>query len=141
MRLVGLTGSIATGKSTVARHLALDARVYTVDADAIARHVIAYDQPAYHALLHQFGQVVLTPPTADGAPRGIDRAALGTLVFGELSTRSMVNNCTHPYIRLEMFKRVLLAFLSMYPLCVLDVPLLYESKLDLWVNRVVVVYW
>ncbi len=91
-RLIGLAGGIASGKSTVASHLAsLGAPV--LDADQLARAVVAPGQPALAAIASAFGAGFLTP---DGA---LDRKALGTRVFGDPQALATLNAITHPAIR------------------------------------------
>ena len=169
MKIVGLTGGIASGKSTVTSLFTtskgsndsnrfIKRQVYVVDADTIARQVVEPGQPAYNALVQAFGPVILSKSSNHGASahtsksatiisgkkkctHPIDRAVLGTLVFSDPDARSTVNACTHPYIRLEMLRQVLWAFLCMYAICLMDIPLLYESGLDRWMNHVIVVYW
>ncbi len=91
MRVVGLTGGIASGKSTAARVLSeLGAKV--VDADLVARQVVEPGQPAYHEIVTAFGREILLP---EG---GINRKALGALVFGDGAQRARLNAITHPRI-------------------------------------------
>jgi dephospho-CoA kinase len=90
--LVGLTGGIASGKSTVSRQLAeLGCRV--IDADVLAREVVAPGQPALRAIVEAFGPEVLRP---DGS---LDRPRLGALVFADLEKRRRLEEITHPAIR------------------------------------------
>ena len=90
--LVGLTGSIATGKSTVsAMFRALGCVV--LDADVLARDVVAPGEPALAQILHEFGRDVLQP---DGT---LDRKKLGAVVFGDPARRKRLEQITHPAIR------------------------------------------
>src|SRR6266850_7819148 len=91
MLRVGLTGSIGVGKSFVSGVLAeLGCRV--LDADEIAREVVALDSPALQAVVAEFGEVILTK---DGT---LDRAKLGALVFADADRRATLNSILHPYI-------------------------------------------
>ena len=95
--LVGLTGGIATGKSTVsAMFRELGAEI--IDADRLAREVVAPGEPALAAIARAFGSDVLLP---DG---GLDRKALGAIVFGDAEKRRTLEGITHPAIR-ERFAR------------------------------------
>lgn len=99
MRVIGLTGGIASGKSTAARVLAeLGARV--VDADAIAREVVAPGQPALADLVRAFGREMLLP---DGT---LDRKRLGAVIFADADKRRALNAITHPRIAAEMQARL-----------------------------------
>ncbi len=96
---IGLTGGIGTGKSTVARRLAgLGAAV--VDADELARLVVAPGGPAYGAVVERFGPEVLGP---DGT---LDRAALAAVVFADPEALADLNAITHPVIEVVMLERL-----------------------------------
>ncbi|ORX56342.1 dephospho-CoA kinase [Hesseltinella vesiculosa] len=133
MKLVGLTGGIASGKSTVSR-LLQEENVPIIDADKIARDIVAPGRRANKLIRHHFGDEVFLP---DGH---LDRPKLGQIVFGDEAKRKVLNSCTHPYVRLEMVKQVFYYWLTGYRVVVLDVPLLFESKLDRFVGTTVVVY-
>ncbi|KAJ1556627.1 hypothetical protein HK405_002310, partial [Cladochytrium tenue] len=139
MHVVGLTGGIATGKSTVSRVLA-DHDVFVIDADAIARGVLRPGLPATRRLLRSLGPVAAAQ-VVDPATGEIDRQRLGTLVFADPAVRRQLNAATHPYIRYEMIRLGLWALITMQRVVVADVPLLFETDLDKWVLTTVVVYW
>jgi len=116
--LVGLTGGIGAGKSTVADLLAERGAV-VVDADEVARAVVERGQPALRKLVDRFGQSILD---ADG---GLDRAALAKLAFVDAESRRDLEAITHPAINEEFTRRVTEA--PGDAIVVLDVPLLVES--------------
>ncbi|MFN2451172.1 MAG: dephospho-CoA kinase [Candidatus Dormibacteria bacterium] len=121
MRVIGLTGGIASGKSTVAAMLAEHGAV-VVDADRLAREVVAPGQPALAEVVATFGGQVLQP---DGA---LDRTALGRLVFADDAARRRLEAITHPPVRTLMAQRVAEAVTcSGAPLVVADIPLLFEG--------------
>ena len=120
MRLIGLTGGIATGKSTVARLLAARGAVI-VDADVLAREVVEPGSPALAEIAAGFGDSVLTP---DGA---LDRAALGAVVFADPAERRRLEAITHPRIAALMGERIAAGLASEAPLVVADIPLLFEG--------------
>lgn len=92
MKVIGITGNIASGKSTVARMFeALGARI--IDADEIARIVVEPGAPAWEEIISEFGRDVLEP---DGA---INRKRLADIVFGDEAKRKRLNDITHPRIR------------------------------------------
>jgi len=99
MILVGLTGGIGSGKSTVSELLALKGAVI-VDADAIVREVQEPGQPVLAAIAERFGPGVLT---AEGA---LDRAALAALVFHDADALKALNRLVHPAVRAEMRRQV-----------------------------------
>lgn len=116
MLLVGLTGGIGSGKTTVAA--GLDARgAGVVDADAIAREIVEPDGPAYGPVVERFGPGVVHP---DGT---LDRAALAAVVFADAAARADLNQLTHPVIGQVMAERVVAAA-ARHPIVVLDIPLL-----------------
>lgn len=133
MVVVGLTGGIGSGKSTVARMLAERGAV-VVDADAVAREVMAPGGPAHAAVVQRFGPAVVA---ADGT---VDRAALAGLVFGDDEAREDLNRIVHPAVAEVMLARVAAAG-SADPdaLVVLDVPLLVEVGRDRYPVAAVIV--
>ncbi len=121
MRLVGLTGGIATGKSSVAALLAARGAVL-IDADLLAREVLAPGTPGFEEVVARFGPAVLD---SGGA---IDRTALGTVVFAEPQLRAALEQVTHPRIHALMQERVAAALATAAPLVVADIPLLFEAQ-------------
>lgn len=91
MKVVGLTGGIASGKSLVAEMLASCGAVI-VDADQLAREVVKPGEPAYGEIVAAFGDGILKP---DGT---LDRKALGAIVFSEPASRAVLERITHPAI-------------------------------------------
>jgi dephospho-CoA kinase len=133
LRVVGLTGGIATGKSTFAA--ALRARgVPVVDADALAREVVAPGSRALAELVRTFGADVLGP---DGA---LDRKKLGARVFADPEARRRLEAITHPAIRDAMLSETARLDAAGHDLAFYDAPLVYEVGLDAVLDSVVVVY-
>jgi dephospho-CoA kinase len=131
--LVGLTGGIATGKSTVSTMFAhLGAKV--VDADLLAREVVMPGQPAHAAIVKEFGAGVLQE---DGS---LDRKRLGAIVFADAARRKRLEQITHPAIRARQQR-----ILSVYEeeafegIVIWDAALLIESSSARDMDRVVVV--
>jgi len=132
--LVGLTGSIATGKSTVSRMFAhLGARV--IDADLLSREVVMPGQPAYARIVEEFGREVVQE---DGS---LDRKALGALVFGDAAKRRRLEEITHPAIGARQ-QRILsvLDEEAFEGVVIWDAALLFEGGGVAKMDRVVVVY-
>ena len=88
---VGLTGGIASGKSTVSSMLA-ELGAVVIDADALAREVVERGTPGLDAVVTEFGTTLLTP---DG---DLDRAAMGALVFGDAAARKRLEAIVHPLV-------------------------------------------
>jgi dephospho-CoA kinase len=117
--LVGLTGGIGAGKSTVAELLAARGAVI-IDADQVARAVVEPGQPALKKLVERFGESIVDP---DGR---LERGALAKLAFGDDEARRDLEAITHPAINDEFSRRVVEA--PSDAIVVLDVPLLAESE-------------
>lgn len=180
MLLIGLTGSIATGKSTVASILAAPPySLPVIDADRLARQVVAPGTRAYAEIVEYFGRklgmedlfvevgdnvsatVASSAPRPESPPqlrapststttlppspqlRPLNRAALGRRVFGPspsaLRDRKVLNRITHPRVRLAMLRLILYYYVLGHWAVVLDIPLLYESGLDIFCGGVMMV--
>ncbi|KAH9843142.1 dephospho-CoA kinase-domain-containing protein [Rhodofomes roseus] len=133
MLVVGLTGGIATGKSTVSTLLRAH-NIPIIDADVLARQVVLPGTHALQKIVKHFGQDVLQ---RDGT---LDRAKLGAIVFSDERQRKVLNGIVHPAVRRAMLWDVIRCWWRGEPLCVLDVPLLIEGGLWRFVATVVVVY-
>jgi dephospho-CoA kinase len=131
---IGLTGGIASGKSTVARML-VESGAALVDADRIAREIVEPGQPPLAQIVERFGQAVLHE---DGT---LNRKKLGEIVFADEAKRKALEAITHPAIRAVMRERMdKLQREAPNRLVVVDVPLLYESGLQSLFEEVMVVY-
>lgn len=122
MVLVGLTGGIGSGKSTVSARLAAHGAL-VVDADAIVREVQAPGTPVLAAIVERFGPGVLAP---DGS---LDRQVLADIVFGDDAALADLNAVVHPAVGAEIARRLEEAA-DTDRVVVLDVPLLVESGRD-----------
>ena len=132
MKLIGLTGGVGSGKSTVAEMLR-ELGAVIVDADEAAHAVYAPGTPGFDEVVDAFG----TEYVRDGR---IDRAALGRLVFADEAARTRLNAIVHPRVRDWMADRTLEAFNAGAEIVVQDVPLLYENGLEDLFSSVVLVY-
>ncbi|MFD0586444.1 dephospho-CoA kinase [Paenibacillus sp. GCM10027627] len=132
--IIGLTGGIASGKSTVGAMLVRrGARL--VDADAVAREIVLPGEPALEAIASLFGQAVLLP---DGL---LNRSALGSVVFQDKDKLAQLESITHPAIRKRMWEQIhKYASEGESPLIIGDVPLLYETRQEELYEGVLVVY-
>ncbi len=153
MLILGLTGSIATGKSTVSALLASPAyNLPVVDADVLARRVVEPGTPGYARIVEYFGPTtpdLLQPATESGGNgpvyrgRPLNRPALGRRVFGNepdrVRDRKVLNGIVHPAVRKEMFKLMLYYYLTGHWAVVLDIPLLFESGWERLCGTIMVV--
>lgn len=128
--IAGLTGGIASGKSTVSKMLA-DAGARVIDADRIARQVVQKGQPAWQDIVRHFGPSILNP---DGQ---INRGALGAIIFNDRDAQKILNGIVHPRV-FETMQHDIRQLAIDHPgdLVILDVPLLIESD---WHNSLPVV--
>lgn len=132
MKLIGLTGGIASGKSTIARRLAAHGAAH-IDADGLAREAVAVGSPGLAAVRERFGDGVLEP---DG---GLDRAALGRLVFNDPSALADLNGIVHPEVRRIAAERIAaIAERDPDAVVVYDVPLLVEAGVQMPWDLIVV---
>ena len=133
MHLIGLTGGIATGKSTVAAELARHGAT-VIDADALAREVVEPGQAALDEIAARFGGEVISP---DGR---LDRAGLASIVFADPEARRDLERITHPRVRDLMQRRIAAALAADADLIVAEVPLLFETQSEGLYEGVMVVY-
>ena len=132
MKLIGLTGGIASGKSTVSAILRrLGAQV--IDADALAREIVKPHQPAWNEIVTTFGNEVLQ------SDQTLDRKKLRKLVFDEPNARKKLEAITHPKIRRLAQEKIAESAATGAPLVVYEAPLLFESKIHLWLRPVILV--
>lgn len=128
-KIIGLTGGIASGKSTVSKIL-IEQGYIVIDADLLARKVAEVDQPAYIQIVNHFGNTILKEDNT------IDRKALGKLIFSNEEEKLNLNNIIHPYIYQELKKEINKKCRD-NKLVFLDIPLLfeeYQSIMDLGIN-------
>ena len=129
MRVIGLTGGIACGKSTISAALR-DMGATVIDGDVLSRALTAPGGPALPAIRARFGGDVFLP---DGA---LNRRALGAVIFGSDEAREALDAIMQPMLRRMILEGIEAARLSGAAVCVLDMPLLYEAGLDGLCDRV-----
>ena len=129
MRIIGLTGGIATGKTTVSNYLANKHSLPVLDADVYAREAVATDSPILQDIFAHFGDNL---KLADGS---LNRSALGDIIFNDPLAKRWLENKIHPYVR-DRFSQELAQIEQ--DIVVLAVPLLFEANLthiatEIWV--------
>jgi dephospho-CoA kinase len=154
MLLIGLTGSIATGKSTVSSLLSSPPySLPIIDADTLARKVVEPGTAGYNKILSHFLSTtpdLLLPASECGGENGpngkgrpLNRPALGRRIFGDTEDRKkdrgVLNSIVHPAVRKETYKALLYCYLRGCWAVVLDVPLLFESRFDQMCGTILVV--
>lgn len=130
--IIGLTGSIASGKSTVS--VMLEELGYPiVDGDKVARLVVEPGSETLQEIEALFGKEVILP---DGT---MDRKKVGELIFNDPASRKKLNDVIHPAIRMEMMRQRNELLEKGHKTVVMDIPLLFESRLQHMVDKVLVV--
>ena len=129
--IIGLTGSIASGKSTVANFLK-EYDLPIVDGDVVARQVVEPGSETLAKIAESFGDDVILP-TGE-----MDRAKVGSIIFNNEEKRLLLNSIIHPAIRQEMLRQRD-DYVAQGKHVVMDIPLLFESKLQHFVEQVLVV--
>ncbi|EAC4041661.1 dephospho-CoA kinase [Listeria monocytogenes] len=132
-KTIGLTGSVATGKSTVS-NMIQHAGIPLVDADIAARKVVEPGTEGLKEIVAYFGEEILL---ADGT---LDRAKLGELIFKDKEKREKLNEITHPRVKDYMLEARERFFRAGEELVFFDIPLLFESHLESLVDQIVVVW-
>jgi dephospho-CoA kinase len=133
MILVGLTGGVATGKSTVAKMFKQYGAV-VIDADELARNVVKPDTPAWRQIVKAFGKTVLNPD------RTLNRRELGAVVFGSRTKRRRLERIIHPRVAREQARLTKQAARKdAHAVVIYDVPLLFEAGIDKRVDQAIVV--
>ena len=128
-RKIGLTGGIATGKTTVSNYLAAKYNLAILDADLYAREAVAIGSPILNSIFKRYGERLKLP---DGS---LDRSALGDIIFHNPSEKQWLESQIHPYVR-DRFHLALQQ--QKYTTIVLSIPLLFEADLtdlvtEIWV--------
>ena len=131
--VLGLTGGIASGKSTVSTMIRKHG-IHVIDADIISREVVEVGKPAYYQIVELFGEDILHDNHT------INREKLGGLIFADEKKRNQLNRIVHPAIREEMLKQTKEEKEQNAKAVVLDIPLLFESKLTHLVDKTILVY-
>jgi len=132
VELVGLTGGIASGKTTVAKIMKrLGAAI--VDADALSREVVEPGRDAWKAIVDTFGAEVLRPDQT------LDRQKLRAVIFNNSTARKKLESIIHPRVRALAEERINQQAAAGYEIVVCEVPLLFEGNLHEWLRPVVLV--
>ncbi|GBF11793.1 dephospho-CoA kinase [Tepidibacillus sp. HK-1] len=130
--LIGLTGGIGSGKSTVS-NLFAKYGIPVIDVDQIAREIVKPGEEAWQMIIDHFGSEILLPDQT------IDRKKLGKIIFNDSQKREILNEITHPIIFASLVKRAK-ELQTKYDHVIVDIPLLFESKRERLFDLIVVVY-
>lgn len=140
MKIIGLTGGIASGKSTVSK-LLREHEIAVIDADEISKELTAPGNAGYIDTVKVFGEEILdTTQPKVGGYYPINRVKLGEIIFADAEKRRALNKIMHGKVIFRIVMLLLRCFLTGKSVVILDVPLLYETKLQKYCSKVVVVY-
>ena len=131
MKRIGLTGNLATGKSTIAGILA-DHGVTVIDSDSIAHTVMAPHTHTWKSLFERYGKRILLP---DGV---IDRRALAEIIFGNAAEKKFLESLIHPHVKDEIGHHLARLEKMGATYAIVEVPLLYEVKWESFFDVIVV---
>lgn len=132
MKWIGLTGGIATGKSTVA-DLFRQEQIPVIDADTIAHQALVASSPVFQKLVNDFGQDVV------GSDGNIDRARLGKKIFQNKDLRLKLDSIVHPFVKNQVAQEKQKLIQQGVKVAIYDVPLLFEKNMQKDFDQVIVV--
>uniref|UniRef100_A0AAF5D6Y4 Dephospho-CoA kinase domain-containing protein n=1 Tax=Strongyloides stercoralis TaxID=6248 RepID=A0AAF5D6Y4_STRER len=133
MFLVGLTGGIATGKSTVSKYIKRF-NIPVIDADVIAREIVKNGTPVYKKLRESFDGSFFDSETGE-----LNREKMAEYIFRDAKKRKLLNSITHSAIRKRIIWEIIKTFFKGHQFIILDIPLLFESGMSMFVQKIVVV--
>ena len=129
-KVIGLTGGIASGKTTVCKFIEKNG-YQVIDSDKVSRELSEKGMPCFNAIISTFGEEYLS---FDGE---IDRKKLGELIFGDFKSKELLNSITHPIIIDELVRRINNVEEG---IIFIEIPLLYECKLEYLCDKIICVY-
>ena len=132
MKIIGLTGGIACGKSTVSAYLKQKG-AYIIDGDAIAKELSVPGKSIWKAYVEHFGDKILN------SDKTLNRRLIGQIVFTDESEKMWMNNTMHPLIKQAIIEKIEKYKQDKVKVVVLDIPLLYEANWDKFADEVWVV--
>jgi len=131
--IVGLTGGIASGKSTIVKMFE-DNKIPVIDTDDIARELLNSDEAIKATIIETFGEDILTPS------KEINRNKLAKIIFSDKDQRQKLNDIVHPQVKDRVFKEIEHFKDLNHNIIVVDVPLLFEAGFDQFMDKTIVVY-
>ena len=134
MKIIGLTGSIATGKSFVSNIIKNDFNQPVIDADKLAREIVKPQKPAYNEIIKNFGQKILLEN------KELNRKLLRKIIFSDPEKKELLNQITHKYIKEEFLKQADYHKKQNRNLVFYDIPLLFETNSEKDFDKIIVVY-
>lgn len=136
MLILGLTGGIATGKSSVSKIFEEKYKLPIIDADKIAREVVEPGNKAYDQIIKHFNPLIDNLVNDD---KSLNRGALGSYVFSHRDELKVLNSISHPAIRRRILYLIWKEYINGSSVVILDIPLLFESGMDWLCSRVLTI--
>ena len=133
MKIIGITGGIGSGKSTISKILEEHYKAYIIDTDTIAHKLMSNGNISYQLILEYFGDEILNED------KEIDRVKLGKLVYGNKEKLIKLNSFTHPYV-MDHVKDLIQIHKDMYPIIGVETALPLEAKLKSFCDEIWFVY-
>lgn len=133
MKIIAITGGVATGKTTVAKILAALLKTDVIDADEIVHKFLAPGTKIYKKIVRTFGEDIV------GKNTRINRKVLGQIIFGDISQRRKLERIIHPAVKKEIKGQLRRFREKDFKCVVMDIPLLFEAKMEQVADKVIVV--
>jgi dephospho-CoA kinase len=133
VKIIAVTGGVATGKTTVSKFLSSLLQAEIIDADKISRKLLAPGEKEWEKTVRAFGSKVLTKNSH------IDRRALGKRVFGDVSQRKKLERIIHPAVKKDIKKQLERLRKTRQKWVIIDIPLLFEAKMGKIADKIILV--
>tara|TARA_Y100001970_G_scaffold291581_1_gene429278 strand:+ start:2346 stop:2960 length:615 start_codon:yes stop_codon:yes gene_type:complete len=134
-RRIGLTGGIASGKTTIANHISSSKNIDLLDADHFSRELIVSGTNSYHAIISQFGNSIIN---TESPSKEINRTKLKKIIFQYPNKRKWLENLLHPLIKEKMINKC--QYFKQKKILLLEIPLLFEANFkdlctEIWIVK------
>ncbi|MDD5454304.1 MAG: dephospho-CoA kinase [Candidatus Ratteibacteria bacterium] len=133
MKIIAITGGVATGKTTVAKILSSLLKAEIIDADKIAHELIAPGGEIWRKIVLSFGKNILSKDSR------INRKALGRYIFGHVSRRGKLEQIVHPAVKKNIREKLKQLRKGRHEWVIIDIPLLFEAKMEKMADKIIVV--
>jgi dephospho-CoA kinase len=145
MQIIGVTGGVASGKSTFCE-ACKNLGIPVIDADLLSKQATEPNTATYQQIVFHF-EPLLGPSLfqdnnhEQGAAAAINRQVLGAFIFKDEKYKSILENIIHPYVKRRMIYQILRYFLLGYDRVMIEIPLLFEAGWDKWCTKTILISW
>ncbi len=133
MKIIAITGGVATGKTTVAKFLSSLLKAEVIDADGIVHELLVPGEKTWEKVVLSFGEDILRKDSR------INRKALGQRVFGDVSQRKKLEQIIHPAVKKNIKEKLKQLRKNRHKWIIMDIPLLFETKMQHLADKIIVV--